>query len=493
MTKHRLLTLLIAGGLLCGHAPLQAQYAPNVPAYFPPQLATGGTAGGPITFAGSDAGATWGADMVTNGTFTGGSTGWTLGSWSYGGNAVSSAAGASPLTPTASMGIVAGRWYKVTFTVSALTVNTPGQFVTVGSGTCYGVSSGTRGNGGYTCIAQASDTANLAFDASGTLTLDDVTCKPLVAMTGSRLSISTPLGPFRVSTAASSSAIGVNASPFLDAGTGGNLSIGDNAGISMILGSANTCVGAGSCSDTTSASGSVAVGSQSILPHTGTYVTVVGFGAGSGKIDAQQNVSVGAFAAAGSYLDNFVCVGLGACQNSGTVASPFVDGVVLGTQAKPTASGQFILGASGNSITTGYVGQGVTAASTPAGFTLGSTSGSGSNIAGGPLTIRPGNSTGTAVPGHLKLQRGVMTQGSGSGVNAVKDAITVSSRPKALADAVATTFAQVTGLGAHDSAGGQVWYTATFTNGTNDQSTSGITSWAFVNVSAGAGGETGRD
>lgn len=54
------------------------------------------------------------AEMVTNGTFTGGSTGWTLGSgWAYGTNAVAHTSGTA--TMTQSLTVVSGRSYRLSF------------------------------------------------------------------------------------------------------------------------------------------------------------------------------------------------------------------------------------------------------------------------------------------------------------------------------------------------------------------------------------------
>ena len=54
------------------------------------------------------------SEMVTNGTFTGGSTGWTLGAgWAYGTNAVAHTAGTT--TATQSLTVVSGRSYRLSF------------------------------------------------------------------------------------------------------------------------------------------------------------------------------------------------------------------------------------------------------------------------------------------------------------------------------------------------------------------------------------------
>jgi len=75
-----------------------------------------------------------GADLITNGTFAGSATGWSLGTgWTYSANtAVKSAAGTGDLSQTIP-NMIAGRYYAVTFTVSSMTA---GSFsVTINSGT----------------------------------------------------------------------------------------------------------------------------------------------------------------------------------------------------------------------------------------------------------------------------------------------------------------------------------------------------------------------
>ena len=74
-------------------------------------------------------GTAYGADMVTNGTFTGNATGWTLGladgapDWAYSSNTVTHAngGGTATLEPSTPLTVVAGRTYRITFTLSALT------------------------------------------------------------------------------------------------------------------------------------------------------------------------------------------------------------------------------------------------------------------------------------------------------------------------------------------------------------------------------------
>lgn len=109
---------------------------------------------------------------VTNGSFTGSATGWTLGSgWSYGSNAVAHAAsgGTATLTQT-SMNVVIGGVYTVTYTISGMTAGT----VTVSIGGAAGTA--RSANGTYTQALTATTTGTLTFTPTTTFdgTIDDV-------------------------------------------------------------------------------------------------------------------------------------------------------------------------------------------------------------------------------------------------------------------------------------------------------------------------------
>jgi len=107
---------------------------------------------------------------VTNGTFTGSATGWTLGSgWSYGSNAVSHTSGTATMTQT-SMNVVIGGVYTVTYTISGMSAGT----VTVSIGGAAGTARST--NGTYIQALTATTTGTLTFTPTTTFngTIDDV-------------------------------------------------------------------------------------------------------------------------------------------------------------------------------------------------------------------------------------------------------------------------------------------------------------------------------
>lgn len=107
---------------------------------------------------------------VTNGSFTGSATGWTLGSgWAYGTNNVNHTSGTATMTQT-SMNVIIGGVYTVTYTISGMSAGT----VTVSIGGAAGTA--RSANGTYTQALTATTTGTLTFTPTTTFngTIDDV-------------------------------------------------------------------------------------------------------------------------------------------------------------------------------------------------------------------------------------------------------------------------------------------------------------------------------
>lgn len=116
-----------------------------------------------------------GTEKLSNGTFTGSATGWTLeAGWTYGANAVSHS-GASDTVSQTDLDVLPGRIYKLVYTISAIT-GTSGIYPTLG-----GVNGTTRTTAGiYTEYIRCGSTdRKLAFTAgaSFSVTLDTVSLK----------------------------------------------------------------------------------------------------------------------------------------------------------------------------------------------------------------------------------------------------------------------------------------------------------------------------
>jgi hypothetical protein len=120
---------------------------------------------------------TLGSEVVTNGTFTGSATGWTVGSgYAYSSNTVvKSSNGTAALSQ--SLSVYAQREYLLTYTISAWTVGTVTP--SVGSFTGTAVSA----NGTYTeRFVSTTNPSTLSFTPSNTarFTIDSVSVKPLI-------------------------------------------------------------------------------------------------------------------------------------------------------------------------------------------------------------------------------------------------------------------------------------------------------------------------
>lgn len=121
---------------------------------------------------------TLGSELLTNGTFTGNATGWSLGSgWAYSSNSVSHTSnGTSGIQPsTALTTVLTGYVYEYSVTISALTVGS--VTLSVGGVTITAFSA----NGTYTGKFIATSNANLLLVPTNTarLTVDDISLKRL--------------------------------------------------------------------------------------------------------------------------------------------------------------------------------------------------------------------------------------------------------------------------------------------------------------------------
>ena len=141
----------------------------------------------------------------------------------------------------------------------------------------------------------------------------------------------------------------------------------------------------------------------------GTQATAMGY---SSQATGTNATAVGASASAsGNYS-----VALGTSANAAGLAS-----VAIGSSASASGANEFVCGATGAEINNVYFGGGKTAAS-PSGWSLNATGGSGTNIAGGSLTVAGGKATGNAVGGSVKVQ----TSTAGSSGSTLQSLATVA-------------------------------------------------------------------
>lgn len=254
----------------------------------------------------------------------------------------------------------------------------------------------------------------------------------------------------------------------LAGGTSG-VAVGNTASAAGVQ---SVAVGSGASASTTQ---SVAVG-YNALAATNASTTAVGAGAivsgaggtaiGAGATGSGTNATaIGSLANAGS----FSCTVVGGGGGGGTCNAD--NDIVLGIQSN--ASTLYLGGSYAGTQTQSFSGMEAIA----------------SNANSGALLLRPGRSTGTGTAGDLLFNRVPTTQGSGSSQNAQIRAIQIVSKAKALTNSTATAVVQIGGLGAHDAAGGHIFFAVRASDGTNDQEVTVDAAWAFINTTAGAGGE----
>lgn len=465
----------------------------------------GGTIALPINITGQGVDATYGSNVVTNGTFTGAATGWTLGlgggspDWAYSANTVTHAngGGTTALEPTTPLTVVAGSVYVIGYTVTNYVAGTVTASIGGVSGAAVNMNTAAFVAGGFFETLTATTTGNLKFTPTTTFdgTIDTVTVQ-LVTLSASAFSIKNGattypiemrisgsgvgslyigassgatngsgatfnigLGPLSLAAISSGDFnIGLGTSALRRMTTGGtNTCVGTSCLTSMRVGSSNTCLGMECLKNSIGADNNTVVGTQAALSATGSKNTLIGRDVGQTDTGS-QNTALG-------YGNN---------------ASTFSYCITLGYGADCTASNQGVLGGDDASagITELYLGQGVAKAS-PGGITVLATGGSGSNNAGGPLTFAGGKNTGTAAGGDVRLQTSPSSS-TGSTLIASSDRTLIRAQAKALTAATATSFVQV-GIPALGMAGGVVEYCIQASDGTDMQSLCGLLPFSVVN------------
>lgn len=119
-----------------------------------------------------------GPELVANGDFSGGSTGWALGTgWSVSSGAAVATSVASGLSIAQDAGLVAGRFYRLTLTIGAL--SSGGIRPYAGSGGSYGTTISASGTYSWTLLASGNSTIYIATAGTTTLTIDNISVREL--------------------------------------------------------------------------------------------------------------------------------------------------------------------------------------------------------------------------------------------------------------------------------------------------------------------------
>ncbi len=217
----------------------------------------------------------------------------------------------------------------------------------------------------------------------------------------------------------------INNSTSLQASSNFNISGSGIIGTNLTVSGTISSPGAGTSSEHFGA-GSTAAGNASVAVGNGASSGVAGVAVGSGASvgaggygvaigvsalashASGSNVAIGSFASAtGPYS---IALGQGASVSStgsiaigDTATSAFGGSIALGRNATTTAANQLVIGGNGTAIQNVFIGNGVTNAA-PLGFTLQSTGGLGTDIAGASVTLAGGKGTGAAAGGALLFQ-----------------------------------------------------------------------------------------
>lgn len=240
-------------------------------------------------------------------------------------------------------------------------------------------------------------------------------------------------------------AIGSSACIYLSSTAEKNVYIGAGAGAATSgaknTGSNNVGVGTDTLNVNTSGTQDVAIGFQALKANTtGSGNIAIGYQAGYAVVGGGNNIYIGGQAGYSHTASRCIFIGVGA-GNSVPVSSQNV----------------CVIGGSGNErIDDYYFGEGYSD-STPSGFTLHATGGSGTDIAGADAKIAGGQGTGTGASGKVVIQT-APTGTTGTSLNALVDAAQFDASKTSgdtrflLYDVTAGTMKRVT-LGAADSGG----------------------------------------
>lgn len=144
-----------------------------------------------------------------------------------------------------------------------------------------------------------------------------------------------------------------------------------------------------------------------------------------------HSITMGAYSSVGGTGSISIGAYSNANNGGGTIATA---SICLGAYATTTLNNVAVIGSVAAPISNVYIGNG-DAVTTPAGFTLNATGGSGADKTGGSIAIAGGISTGTGNGGAVRLQTTLPSTASGGTPNALIDRIFINGASKALTDA----------------------------------------------------------
>jgi len=347
-----MLRKLVAGLFLLA-APAAAQVSS-----IPPQSSSAGVGTEAVHLTQAWTAPAYGSELVTNGTFTGSATGWTLGGgggapdWAYAANAVSHTSGGGTATLTPSTPIVPSvgtdTFYMITFTLSSVTSGTLTVSFAGGSATY-------RDSGTYDTFFGVASTANLAFTPTNDFagTIDDISVKT-ATKASSAFSIPHNTGSdgiVELRSKGNDLYFGAWSAPWANANTYWNVTLGWGAGFNFggggpaVLNRDNVCIGTDSCNWSSRLNDSVFVGAFAgrLVSGNSANNTAVGSGAlqlyPTGAI-VNGDTMIGTSTGQNWNSDNSTCVGYNNCI-TGTALNNVT---VLGYNITPVTANTAVVG-----------------------------------------------------------------------------------------------------------------------------------------------------
>jgi trimeric autotransporter adhesin len=317
-----------------------------------------------------------GSELITNGSFTGSATGWTLGSdASYNSNnvRVSCVSACNDATVSQNISTVAGHTYLIQYDFSGAATS---------SASVYFTNNSLQGNDSYFAQNQVIFTADYtgtdtlfidsAYYNAGTLyTIDNVSVREITYTPSINLFARNGTRLMNLGESGTNYASGFNALPSSATGGGSNTAVGINALFSNTTGNqntaigysslffnttgiANTALGIGSLLSNTTGNANVAIGTDTLNYNTtGSNNTALGSYALSDNLTGTGNTGLGRNALLLNITGrNNAAVGMSALQNNTTGSNNVSLGYRAG-YANTTGYGNIYLGSKDNTTTTG--------------------------------------------------------------------------------------------------------------------------------------------
>ena len=317
-----------------------------------------------------------GSELITNGSFTGSATGWTLGSdASYNSNnvRVSCVSACNDATVSQNISTVAGHTYLIQYDFSGAASS---------SASVYFTNNSLQGNNSYFAQNQVIFTADytgtdtLFVDSSyyseGTLyTIDNVSVREITYTPSINLFARNGTRLMNLGESGTNYASGFNALPSSITGGGSNTAVGINTLYSNTTGNQNTAVGYSSLFANTTGIANTAFGSGSLLSNTtGNSNVAIGVDTLDVNTTGSNNTALGNYALSGNLTGigntglgrnalllnttgrNNAAVGMSGLQNNTTGSNNVSLGYRAG-YANTTGYGNIYLGSKDNTTTTG--------------------------------------------------------------------------------------------------------------------------------------------